>query len=95
LLNLCHTPGQENVVADALSRPLARQGPLANTQPKPAPLPTSFTAVAEDWLEEGLAGPEQRQSPLRSRDILAMAAQQQSCPEVAEMLNSGNLQFTS
>jgi hypothetical protein len=54
-LDIRHTPGQENVVADTLSHPPAPQGPPADTQPKPALLPTSFTSVTEDWLEEGLA----------------------------------------
>jgi hypothetical protein len=48
-----HTPGQENVVADALSRPLpapAQQSPTAQT--------TSSAPTAEDWPEEGRAAPE-------------------------------------
>jgi hypothetical protein len=47
-----HTPGQENVVADALSRP-----PPAAAQ-LPPPQPTSPALTIEDWPEEGLATPE-------------------------------------
>ncbi len=49
-----HTPGQENVVPDALSRP-----PSAATQRPPPGQPTSPALAAEDWPDEGLAAPEQ------------------------------------
>jgi hypothetical protein len=49
-----HTPGQENMVADALSRP---PSPTAQ-QPLPGK-PTSPALTAEDWPKEGLAAPEQ------------------------------------
>jgi len=40
---------------DALSRTLPADEPPADTQPKMTPPLTSFTTVAEDWPEEGLA----------------------------------------
>jgi hypothetical protein len=49
-----HTPGQENVVADALSRP-----PSAAVHRPPPGQPTSPALAVEDWPEEGLAAPEQ------------------------------------
>ncbi len=72
-----HTPGQENVVADALSRP-----PSAATQRPPPGQPTSPALATEDWPEEGLTAPEQ---PILASiaDFSAMAAAQRSCPEVA------------
>jgi hypothetical protein len=86
-----------------------------------------FTAVSEDWLQEGLAAPELTQSletvitanrsevvpaeqpptvPAPNNQVLAaiagaqpvdfsaMAALQQSCPTVAKMLTSDNLQVS-
>jgi hypothetical protein len=49
-----HTPGQENVVPNALRRP-----PAAATQRPPPGQPTSPALAAEDWPDEGLAAPEQ------------------------------------
>ncbi len=46
-----HTPGQENVMADALSRP-----PSAAAQLPPPRQPASPTLTAKDWPEEGLEG---------------------------------------
>jgi hypothetical protein len=89
-----HTPGQENVVADALSRP----PPAAAKLPPPSQRPSPDVA-AEDWPEEGLATPEE---PILAAipdaqpvDFSAMAAAQRACPEVAEMMNSTTLQITS
>jgi hypothetical protein len=51
-----------------------------------APPPTSFTTIAKDWLEDELAAQERpffsaiaNAQPI---DFSAMAAEQQSCPEV-------------
>ena len=64
----------------------------------PRPL-SSFTSVAEVWQEEGLAAQERSVlsaiAEAQTVDFLAMASQQQSCPEEAEMLTSGMLQITS
>jgi hypothetical protein len=78
-----HT-GQENVVADALSRP-----PSATAQP---PLPSqrpSTALTAEDWPEEGLAAPD--------RPILAAIADGQPVDfsAMAAMMNSSTLQITT
>jgi hypothetical protein len=60
---------------------------------------TSFTPVAEDWREEGLAGPERPVlvaiADVQAVDFLAMAAAQRSCLEVKEMTNSDTLQITT
>jgi hypothetical protein len=89
-----HTPGQENVVADALSCL-----PSAATQLPPPQQPPSPALTAEDWPEEGLATPEQ---PILAGitdgqlvNFSAMAAAQRSCPEVVEMMNSTTLQITT
>jgi hypothetical protein len=93
-LDIRHTPGQENLVADALSCPLK----AAAHRPPPGQ-PTSTTLAAEDWPEEGLAAPEQ---PILAAitdaqliDFSAMAAAQRSCSEVAKMMNSTTLQITT
>jgi hypothetical protein len=83
-----HTPGQENVVADALSRP-----PPATAQPPPPSQQPSPTLAAEDWPEEGLAAPERPNA--QPINFSAMAAAQQACPEVPEMMNSTTLQITT
>ncbi len=89
-----HTPGQENVVADALSRP-----PSAAGQLPPRRQPTSPDLTAEDRPEEGLVTPEQRILAAitdgQPVDFLVLAAAQRSCPEVAEMMNSTTLQITT
>ncbi len=89
-----HTPGQENVVADALSRP-----PSAAAQPPPPSQRPSSTTVAEEWPEEGLADLERpilaAITDAQSVDFSAMAAAQRSCPEVAEMTSSPTLQITT
>jgi hypothetical protein len=60
-----HTPGQENVVADALSQP----PPAAAQQPLTAQ-PISPTPTAEDWSEEGLHRKKKvREFPVPSRDV--------------------------
>jgi hypothetical protein len=89
-----HTPGQENVVADALSRP-----PTATAQPLPPIQRPPPALAAEDWPEEGLAAPDR---PILAAiayaqliDFSAMAAAQRDCPEVAEMINSTTLQITT
>jgi hypothetical protein len=82
------TPGQENVVADALSRP-----PPATAQPPPPSQQPSPTLAAEDWPEEGLAAPERPNA--QPINFSAMAAAQQACPEVPEMMNSTTLQITT
>ncbi len=90
-----HTPGQENVVADAVSRP-----PSAAAQPPPPPsqLP-SPPSTAEDWPEEGLAAPDRpilaAIADAQPVYFSAMAAAQRTCPEVAEMTNSSTLQITT
>jgi cleavage and polyadenylation specificity factor subunit 1 len=89
-----HTLGQENVVADALSRP-----PSAAAQRPPPGKTTSPALAAEDWPEEGLVAPEQpifaAIADAQPIYFSAMAAAQRSCPEVAEMTNSTTLQITS
>jgi hypothetical protein len=89
-----HTPGQENVVADALSRLRT-----AAAQQPPSAQPTSPALTAEDWPEEGLVAPERpilaAIADAQPVDFSAMAAAQRSCPEVAEMLNSTTLQITT
>jgi hypothetical protein len=89
-----HTPGQENVVADALSRP-----PSASVQPQPPSQRPSPTPTAEDWPEEGLAAPDRpilaAIADVQPVDFSAMAAAQWTCPEVAEMTNSSKLQITT
>ncbi len=81
-------------MAEALSRPpsAAAQLPLRRQLTSPA-------LTAEDWLEEGLATPEQRilaaVTDVQPVDFSAMAAAQRSCPEVAEMMNSTTLQITT
>ncbi len=64
MLDIRHTPGQENMVADALSHP-----PTAAAQQLPSAQPTSPAPTAEDWPEEGLVAPE--------RPILAAIADAQ------------------
>jgi hypothetical protein len=82
-----HTQGQENVVADALSRP-----PLTAQ-------PTSPSPTAEDWPEEGLVTPERpilaAIAEAQAVNFLAMATTQRCCPEVKEMMNSNILQITT
>jgi hypothetical protein len=82
-----HTPGQENVVADALSRP----PPAAAQQPPTAQL-TSSAPITEDWPEEGLVTPEQpilaAIAEAQAVDFSVMETAQRSCPEVKEMMNS-------
>jgi hypothetical protein len=82
-----HTPGQESVVADALSRP-----PPTAPQPSPA-------LTAEDWPKEGLAAPDwpilAAIADAQPVDFLAMAAAQRDCLEVVEMMNSTTLQITT
>jgi hypothetical protein len=89
-----HTPGQENVVADALSRP----PPAAGKAPPPSQRP-SPAVTTEDWPEEGLATPEEHIlaaiADARPVDFSAIAAAQRACPEVAELMNSTTLQITS
>jgi hypothetical protein len=89
-----HTPGQENMVADPLSRP-----PSVTAQPPPLSKRPSPALTAEDWLEEGLAAPERpilaAIADVQPVDFLAMAAAQRACPEVTEMMNSSTLQITS
>ncbi len=89
-----HTPGQENVVANIMSRP-----PPAAAKPPPPSQRPSPTPVAEDWPEEGLATPEQpilaAITDAQPVDFSTMAAAQQACPEVAEMMNSTTLQITT
>ncbi|MFN9900970.1 MAG: integrase zinc binding domain-containing protein, partial [bacterium] len=90
-----HTPGQENVVADTLSRP-----PPAAAQPPPPPTQhPSPTAAAEDWPEEGLAATERpflaAIADAQPVDFAAMAADQRSCSEVAAMTGSPALQITT
>jgi hypothetical protein len=70
-----HTPGQENVVADALSRP-----PPAAAQQPPTAQPSSPAPTAEDWPEEGLVTPE--------RPILAAIAEAQPVDFSAMALRS-------
>jgi hypothetical protein len=81
-----HTPGQENVVADALSHPPPSQR-------------LSPALAAENWPEEGLAAPERpilaAITDAQPIDFSAMAAVQTACPEVAEMMNSTTLQITT
>ncbi len=92
--DITHTPGQENVVADALSRP-----PPAAAQQPPTAQPISPAPTAEDWPEEGLVTPERpilaAIAEVQAVDFPAMAAAQRSCPEVAEMMNSTTLQITN
>jgi hypothetical protein len=82
------------VVAHALSRL-----PSAAAQQPPPGQPTSPALTAEDWLEEGLAAPEQpilaAIADAQAVDFSAMVAAQRSCPEVAEMMNSTTLQITT
>jgi hypothetical protein len=89
-----HTPGQENVVADALSRP-----PSAAAQPPPPSQRPSPASTAEDWPEEGLAAPDRpilaAIADAQPVDFSAMAAAQRTCPEVAEMTNSSTLHITT
>jgi hypothetical protein len=89
-----HTPGQENVVAEALSRP-----PSATAQPPPPSKRPSPALTAEEWPEEGLAAPERpilaAIADAQSVDFSAMAAAQWACPEVTEMMNSTTLQITT
>ncbi len=89
-----HTPVQENVVADALSRP-----PSAAAQPPPLSQRPPPALTAEDWPEEGLAALDQpilaAIADAQPVDFSAMAAAQRSCPEVAEMMNSSTLQITT
>jgi hypothetical protein len=59
-----HTPGQENVIVDALSRPPSATAQLPPLSQRPSP-----TLTAEDWLEEGLTAPD--------RPILAAIADAQ------------------
>jgi hypothetical protein len=82
------------VVEDTLSRP-----PTTTAQPPPPNQRPSPALAAEDWPEEGLAAPER---PILAAivdaqpiDFPAMAAAQQDCPEVAEMMNSTTLQITT
>jgi hypothetical protein len=83
-----HKPGQENMVADTLSRP-----PPATAQP------TSSAPTAEDWPEEGLVTPERpilaAIAEAQAVDVSAMAAAQRSCPGMKEMMNSNTLQITT
>jgi hypothetical protein len=89
-----HTPGRENMVADALSRPpsAAAQPPPPSQQPPPA-------HTAEDWPEEVLAAPDRpilaAIADTQPVDFSAMAAAQRSCPEMGEMMNSSSLQITT
>jgi hypothetical protein len=89
-----HTPGQEKVVAEALSRP-----PSTAAQRPPPGQPTSPALTAEDWPEEGLGAPEQpilaAIADAQPINFLAMAAAQRACPEVAEMMNSTTLRITT
>ncbi len=89
-----HTPGQENVVRDALSCP-----PSATTQPLPPSQRPSPALTAEDWPEEGLATPERHIlaaiADAQPVDFSAMASAQQACLELAEMMNSTKLQITT
>jgi hypothetical protein len=89
-----HTPGQENVVADALSRP-----PTAAAHQPPSAQPTAPAPTAEDWPEEGLVAPERpilaAIADVQPVDFSVMAAAQRSFPEVAEMINSTTLQITT
>ncbi len=81
-------------MAHALSRL-----PSAAAQQPPPGQPTSPALTAEDWLEEGLAAPEQpilaAIADAQAVDFSAMVAAQRSCPEVAEMMNSTTLQITT
>ncbi len=89
-----HTPGQENVVADTLSRP-----PPTAAKPLPPSQRPSPALAAEDWPEEGLATPEQpivaAIADAQPVDFSAMAAAQRACPEVAEMMDSTTQQITT
>jgi hypothetical protein len=85
-------------VADALSRPPPPlRLPVYAQQPLTAP-PVSGTPVAEDWPEESLAALERpliaAVADAQTVEFSAMAAAQQSCPEVKEMMNSNTLQIT-
>jgi hypothetical protein len=62
LSDIRHTPGQENMIADALSHPsplllssTSSTGPVQRTSDPPL---TSLTTIAENWPEEGLAAPQ-------------------------------------
>jgi hypothetical protein len=89
-----HTPGQENVVADALSHL-----PPAVAQQPPSAQPSSPAPTAEDWPEEGLVTQERpilaAFAEAQPVNFSAMAAAQRSCPEVAEMMNSTTLEITT
>ncbi len=81
-------------MAEALSCP-----PSAAAQRPSQGQRTSPTLAAEDWPEEGLVASEQHIlaaiTDAQPVDFSAMAAAQQSCPEVAEMVNSTTLQITT
>jgi hypothetical protein len=87
-----HTPGQENVVADALSRPpsAAAQPRPPSQQPPPALLPRTEEGLAA--LDRPILAAIADAQPV---NFSAMAAAQRSCPEVAEMTNSSSLQITT
>jgi hypothetical protein len=73
-----HTSGQENVVADFLSRP-----PSAAVQPPPPSQRPPPALTAEDRPEEGLAAPERpilaAITDAQPVDFSAMAAAQRAC----------------
>ncbi len=82
------------MVAYALSGP-----PAAAAQQPPPTQPTSPALTAEEWPEEGLVAPERpilaAIADAQPVVFSAMAAVQQSCPEVAEMMSSTTLQITT
>ncbi len=95
-----HTPGQDNVVADALRRLPTSLRATGRHTAKASPAADLLHRCHRGLAGGGVGCPRPISSlaaiaDVQPVDFSVMASQQQSCPEVAEMLNSGNLQIIS